>query len=381
MAFVHVPRFFDADAKAQPSLNGRHLRRRDRAGVKVPFPLAGSICYPLAMPLIANSRLPAFARLAGEGVPVVAPEAWDGPVLRVGLVNTMADGALAATERQFLRLLAAGAPRDGIELHLCELPEIPRVPEARRHLDTFYVELPALRAVRPHALIVSGANISDPDLDRLGHRDALAELIAWAEAEVPRTLYSCLATHAVLHFRHGRRRRPLAAKRWGVFAHRLVRPGHPLTAGLADGLMVPHSRWNDVPAEDFAAAGLEVLVVDADDGGVHLAASHDLRQVFMQGHPEYDPVSLLKEHKREVARFAAGQRPDYPGTPPGMVDAGGGAILAQHRDAVLADPGRQAAPPSLYPERSLLPHLPDTWRRDTERFFAAWLARDGGGAA
>jgi homoserine O-succinyltransferase len=326
------------------------------------------------MPLLCHTPLPAFARLAAAGVPVVAPGAWDGPVLRVGLVNTMADGALEATERQFLRLLAAAAPDRGIELHLCALPEIPRGPKARRHLEAHYLDLPALRAARPHALIISGANIPDPDLDRLDHRESLAEVIAWSEAAVPRTLFSCLATHAVLHFRHGRRRRALPAKRWGVFPHRIARPGHPLTAGLADGLWVPHSRWNDVAAADFEAAGLEVLIVDVDDGGVHLAASRDGRQVFMQGHPEYDPVSLLKEHKREAGRFAAGQRPDYPAAPENIADATGLAMLARHRDESLAASGRAGATAPEYPEAPLLPHLFDAWRHDTERFFAAWLA-------
>ena len=325
------------------------------------------------MPLLAHIPLPAFARLAGEGVPVVAPADWDGPVLRAGLVNTMADGALEATERQFLRLLAAGAPGCGIELHPCELPEIPRGAAARHHCDAHYRSLAELRAVRPEALIVCGANVTDPDLEHLYYREALAEVIAWAEAEVPLTLFSCLATHAVLHFRHGKRRRQLAAKRWGVFPHRVVAPGHRLVAGMADGLVVPHSRWNDVPADDFAAAGLDVLVVDAADGGVHLAATRDGRRAFMQGHPEYDPVSLLKEHKREVGRFVAGARGDYPEAPAGIVDAGGQAKLARYRDEVLAA-GRSRAVAPAYPEAAVAPHLHDAWRRDTERFFGAWLA-------
>lgn len=326
------------------------------------------------MPLLAHTALPAFARLAREGVPVVAPGDWQGPVLRVGLVNTMADGALEATERQFLRLLATGAADHGVELHPCALPQIPRGPVAHRHLSAHYVDLPALRAVRPHALVVSGANVVDPDLDRLPHRDALAEVIAWSAAEVPLTLLSCLATHAVLHFCHGRRRRALPDKRWGVFAHRIVRPGHPLVAGLPDGLPVPHSRWNEVTAADFAAAGLDVLIVDAQDGGVHLAATRDGRQVLMQGHPEYDPISLLKEHKREVARFAAGLRPDYPLTPANIAAAEGLAILARHRDEVEAACRRGDAAPPAYPESRMLPYLHDTWRADTGRFFAAWLA-------
>lgn len=326
------------------------------------------------MPLLAHSHLPAFARLAAEGVPVVHPADWDGPVLRVGLVNTMDDGAVEATERQFLRLLAAAVPDRGVELLPCGLPEVPRGPAARRHCDAHYLDLAALRAARPEALIVTGANVGEPDLDRLHCRASLREVIAWAGAEAPRTLYSCLATHAVLHYRHGRRRRALPAKRWGVYPHRLVQPAHPLVAGLADGLVVPHSRWNEVPADDFAAAGLEVLVVDAYDGGVHLAAGRDGREVFLQGHPEYDPVSLPKEHKREVARYWAGQRDDYPAPPEHICGADGDAVLARHRERVLAarERGEIALPP--YPEAELRPRLRDAWRRDTARFLATWLA-------
>jgi len=330
------------------------------------------------MPLIAHTALPAFARLAAEGVAVVAPETWRGPMLHVGLVNTMADGAVAATERQFLRLLAAGAPRSGILLHLCALPEIPRSDAVRRHCDAHYEDLARLRARRLDALIVTGANITDPDLGRLFYRDALSEVIAWAEAEVPTTLYSCLGTHAVLHYRYGKPRRPLAVKRWGVFPHRIAAPQHPLVRGLRDGLMVPHSRWNDVPAADFADAGLDVLVVDAEDGGVHLAATPDRRSVFMQGHPEYEPVSLLKEHKREVGLFAAGRRPDHPEIPQGVLSGAGEALLTRHRDRVLAAVSRGQPPPD-YPEDALRGHLHDTWRDDTERFFVAWLAAAQGG--
>jgi homoserine O-succinyltransferase len=106
---------------------------------------------------------------------------------------------------------------------------------------------------------------------------------------------------------------------------------------------------------------------------VHLAATPDRRSVFMQGHPEYEPVSLLKEHKREVGAFAEGRRPDYPEVPVGIVAAPGQAMLAGHRQRVLAA-RRGGGPPPAYPEAEVLPHLADRWRADTVRFFAAWLA-------
>lgn len=326
--------------------------------------------YPPPMPLLARNALPAYARLADAGVPVLPADAWSGPRLRVGLVNAMADAALEATERQLLGLLAAAAPDRGVELIPAELPEIPRGEAARRHLDAHYEPVADLSRRRLDALIVTGANVPDPDLDRLPFRAALVRVLDWARDEVPTTLHSCLASHAVLHFRHGRPRRRLAAKRWGVFPHRVAQPGHPLAHGLADGFVAPHSRWNDTPADDCAAAGYEVILQDAEDGGVLLAASPDRRTLLLQGHPEYDPVSLVKEHARETARFLAGERADWPEPPAGIADAAGLALLAEHRRRALAAPA--GAPP--YPEAALLPHLHHRWRGSAVRIVGNWLA-------
>ncbi len=55
-----------------------------------------------------------------------------------------------------------------------------------------------------------------------------------------------------------------------------------------------------------------------------------------------------------------------------MADAAGAALLDEHRAAVLAAVAAGDRLPD-YPEEALRPRLHDTWRADTERFFAAWL--------
>ena len=55
--------------------------------------------------------------------------------------------------------------------------------------------------------------------------------------------------------------------------------------------------------------------------------------------------------------------------PTDIAAAEGLALLAAHRARVE---GGGALPD--YPEAAVLPHLHDTWHRDTERFFGAWLA-------
>ena len=60
----------------------------------------------------------------------------------------------------------------------------------------------------------------------------------------------------------------------------------------------------------------QLVLVESPDAGVHLATSADgFRLVFFQGHPEYDSFSLLKEYKREVNRYLAGEIEDYPPYP------------------------------------------------------------------
>ena len=56
--------------------------------------------------IVAHSKLPAFEKLAGEGVRVLDPQAaaqQDIRELHIGLLNMMPDAALGATERQFFQ--------------------------------------------------------------------------------------------------------------------------------------------------------------------------------------------------------------------------------------------------------------------------------------
>jgi len=322
------------------------------------------------MPLIVAHPLPAYDRLRAEGFDVRA-DTGSAPVLRVGLLNMMADAALEATERQILRLLARGAPDTAVSLHPFTLPEIPRGARGAGHVGR-YPSFDRIRAGGLDALFVTGANVPHPDLRLLSFRDPMLTALDWARAEVPSVLFSCLATHAVLGFRYGEPRRRLERKCWGVFPHTIDDRAHPLVAGLDAHPVAPHSRWNDVSREQFERAGLQVLMA-ADDGGVHAAVGRDgLREIYWQGHPEYDPVSLLKEYKREVGRFAAGELEDHPDAPSGIVDGAGADILTAHRDEVERAVGAGTeAPP--FPEADVVPRLGNAWRTDTETMVGNWI--------
>ncbi len=329
------------------------------------------------MPLVASTNLPTFERLRQEGGTVVSCDAalrQDIRELHIGLLNMMPDTALAATERQFFRLVGESNQIAQFYMHPFTLKELRRGPEGAAHIERFYETFEQIKHDGLDALIITGANVTQPDLSREAFWKPLIGVIDWAYENVASTLCSCLATHAVLQFRYGQKRLRLQNKRWGVFPHRVVDRRHPLVSDVNTRFDVPHSRFNDVSREQFEAARLHVLAESAE-AGVHLAVSEDLfRIVFFQGHPEYDTVSLLKEYKREVSRFIKGEREDYPPMPDRYFSPKIRAILQEHKAQVIAARSRNESVPDL-PESLITGSLDNTWHDTGEAVINNWMGK------
>ncbi len=329
------------------------------------------------MPIVANTALPAFNDLRKEGATIIPLEVavrQDIRELHIGLLNMMPDKALQATERQFFRLVNESNQIAQFHMHPFTLRELARGEEARAHIEQYYDTFEEIREQGLDALIITGANVTQPDLTREPFWLPLKEVVDWAYDNVTSTLCSCLATHAVLQFRYGQKRHPLPAKRWGVYSHRVVDPRHPLVMGGNTRFDVPHSRFNQIDRAQFEAAGLHVLV-ESEEAGVHLAVSEDgFRIVFFQAHPEYDTISLLKEYKREVMRYASGETDEYPPFPENYFRPQVKAILEEYAERVRAARARGAAIPEM-PEAIVIPHLDNTWHDTGEAVINNWVGK------
>ena len=329
------------------------------------------------MPLVANSKLPTFDRLKQEGENVVPGDValhQDIRELHIGLLNMMPDTALAATERQFFRLIGESNQIAQFYMHPFTLKELKRGSEAQAYIGQYYESFDQIQEQGLDALIITGANVTQPDLSLEPFWKPLNKVIDWAYDNVTSTLCSCLATHAVLQFRYGKKRRPLGFKRWGVYSHRVVDRKHPLVSDVNTRFDVPHSRFNQIDHEQFESAGLHILV-ESEVADVHLAVSEDrFRLVFFQGHPEYDTISLFKEYKREVVRFAKGERRDYPPFPENYFSLIAEAILEEHQDVLIASKTRGAPLPDL-PESVIVPGLDNTWHDTAEAVINNWIGK------
>jgi homoserine O-succinyltransferase len=327
------------------------------------------------MPLVEHSNLPTFARLRENGHVVLSLDRavhQDIRELHIGFLNMMPDNALEATERQFIRLVGGCNRIAQFFVYPFSLPGLDRGPQALDYIETYYSSFDDLRQQGLDALIITGANVANPALDQEPFWDPLVDVVNWAQDNVASVLCSCLATHALLKHFHGIDRRPLPEKRWGVYSHRVCRPEHPLLREINTRFDVPHSRYNEITRAQLENAGLTVLA-ESVEGGVHMAVSPDqFRFIYFQGHPEYDINSLLKEYKREVLRFLAGELVRPPPVPENYLSATAAGIATRFvEEAVRARSLGEKLPDFL--EAEIAPELDNTWGDTAKAIINNWL--------
>jgi homoserine O-succinyltransferase len=293
----------------------------------------------------------------------------DPNCLDIGLVNNMPDAALDATERQFRTLLGAAADGMAVRLTLYTLPEVPRTDFGRQQVSG-YSSLDELWERPLDGLIVTGTEPLAADLKDEPFWGSLTRVLEWAEQNTHSTVLSCLAAHAgILHI-DGIVRRPLGGKRFGVFECERV-GDHPLMATAPSRLRMPHSRWNEIPEEALMACGYRVLTRSEDAGVDAFVKQRKSLFVFFQGHPEYEAVTLLLEHRRDIGRFLRGETDTYPPMPKGYLDEDTIDALTALQARALTD--RREELLAEFPTALAAGKVTNTWRSTAVSLYRNWL--------
>ena len=192
----------------------------------------------------------------------------------------------------------------------------------------------------------------------------------FADRPTVSSIWSCLAAHAAVLSLDGVVRQRLAEKRCGVYDHH-VRAGHALTDGLATPHPVPHSRWNDLPLGELKEAAYTILCESDATGADTFVKNQRSLLVFLQGHPEYEERTLLKEYQRDVQRFISGQQANYPTLPAGYFNPEAATLLDDFkRQAIERFP---AGPYPAFPFTAVAATLSSHWRAPAARLYANWF--------
>jgi homoserine O-succinyltransferase len=290
--------------------------------------------------------------------------------ITIGLINNMPDSAFEATESQFRGLLEA-ALGEPVQLRLTTLSEVPRSSATQAYIANRYAPLEALLGDPPDALIVTGTEPLAPDLRNEPYWSRFTELVDWSIAESLPSIWSCLAAHAAVLHLSGIQRQRLSQKCCGVFAHN-VQAGQALMRGITEPLRTPHSRWNDLPVAPLQDAGYSIVSAREETGAnVFLTHQNGAQMVFLQGHPEYDSDSLLKEYRRDIGRYVRVQQPLYPTLPDGYFAPAALALLEEFR--LRAEAHRAPQVMATFPVAAIQASLVQSWREGAVRLYRNWL--------
>jgi len=290
--------------------------------------------------------------------------------IRIGLINNMPDGALKATEHQFLSLLDSASDDILIRLSLYALPGVPRNEPAARHIRNLYSSFENLLESRLDGLIVTGREPLTPNLKDEPYWESFIRVLEWAKDNTYSTVWSCLAAHAAILHMDGIGRIKSEYKHFGIFECAQV-SDHPLTASTPSRIRLPHSRWNGISEAELIGCGYQVLM-RTDSAGVDTFVKQQKSLfLFFQGHPEYESNTLLLEYRRDVGRYLKGEIGTYPSMPQSYFDDVTANILKsiQERATSRGTEGLLAEVSAALEKRN----IENTWHSTAACIYRNWL--------
>ncbi len=250
------------------------------------------------MPVKIPNTLPARAVLERENIFVMDEDRaihQDIRALQVAILNLMP--TKIATETQLLRLLSNSALQ--VEITLLHTASYESRNTEAEHLLKHYVTFQDVEMETFDGLIVTGAPVEQMPFEEVDYWGELTRVFDWAESNVESSLYICWGAQAALYHKYGVPKYDLPHKMFGVFEHRVLRPGENLLHGFDDIFLAPHSRHTEIRRADVETVDQITILAESDQAGLYILGTRDGRHVFVTGHSEYDPLTLKAEYDRD----------------------------------------------------------------------------------
>ncbi len=205
------------------------------------------------------------------------------------------------TETQLLRLLS-NTPLQ-IEVDWIHMASHESKNVSKEHLLAFYKTFDDIKDNKYDGLIITGAPVEKLEFQDVDYWDELTTLLEWSKTHVFSSFFICWAAQAALHYFYGVSKYLLPHKLTGVYLHHtnVEKMQRKILRGFDYQFYAPHSRYTSVSKEDIEKIDDLDILAESKDAGVYIVASKDGSRFFVTGHPEYDPDTLDKEYKRDLA--------------------------------------------------------------------------------
>ena len=250
------------------------------------------------MPIKIPNDLPATLTLQQENIFVMTETRAISQQIRpleIVLLNLMP--TKVATETQLSRMLG----NTPLQVHLELMHTTSHVSKntSQEHLLTFYKSFDELKDRKFDGMVITGAPVENMAFEDVDYWEELCRIMEWSKTNVHSTFHICWGAQAALYYHYGVPKYPLDQKLFGVYPHVADYKRSILLRGFDDIFYVPHSRHTTVKREDIEAVPGLRIIASSKQAGVYAAMTKEGKQIFVTGHSEYDPETLLNEYNRD----------------------------------------------------------------------------------
>lgn len=253
------------------------------------------------MPIRIQNDLPVKEILENENIFVMDENRamhQDIRPLQIGILNLMP--IKQDTELHLLRSMS-NTPLQ-VDVTFIKMNSHISLNTSATHLNKFYVTFDKIKDQKFDGLIITGAPLEQIPFEEVDYWEELCGIMEWSKIHVTSTFHICWGAQAGLYYHFGLNKSVLDKKLFGIYEHRVLNRKVPLVRGFDDTFYVPHSRYTEVSADKIHGCEALTVLAESDEAGVLLAIADGGRQIFVQGHFEYDRRTLENEYKRDVAK-------------------------------------------------------------------------------
>ena len=253
------------------------------------------------MPIRVQNDLPVKEILEKENIFVMDEHRathQDIRLIKIGLLNLMP--LKEDTELQILRSLS-NTPLQ-IDVTFVAVSSHESKNTSSSHLNKFYEKFSDIKDQKFDGFIITGAPVEQIPFEEVDYWKELEEIMEWTKTHVMSTIHLCWGAQAGLYYHYGIQKEQLDHKLFGVFRHRVLNRRIPLVRGFDDVFNAPHSRHSQIVREDVEKNPELTILADSEEAGPFIIIAKEGLQIFVTGHPEYDPDTLDKEYHRDLAK-------------------------------------------------------------------------------
>ena len=253
------------------------------------------------MPIKIPDSLPATTTLEGENIFVMTEyRAMHQDIRPLNLLILNLMPTKIVTETQLLRKLSNSPLQVQVEL-LHTLSHVSQNTDAS-HLSSFYTTFDQIKDRKYDGMIITGAPVELMEYEEVNYWEELKTVMEWSRSHVTSTMHLCWGAQAGLYYHYGIPKYKREEKLSGIYTHRTLDRKVPLMRSFDDTFHCPHSRYTEVREEDILKHPDLKILARSEEAGVFLVMNRDGSQIFVQGHPEYDRMTLNAEYHRDLNR-------------------------------------------------------------------------------